>query len=262
MSRFQENPNEKSLRKGLRLLEMLAFAPRPRTVTDLAREADIGTSNAHRLLAVLTELGYVQQDGPRGGYFATLWLNELGTAVGDRIDIRQLLAPQLRQINEITEEAVGIAIWRDGGTTLITRLESRHPVRMYTRMGSRIPSHRTSGGRILLAFRSDAEIEAYAAANLPAGSGRKEATLALRREMAQIREERVARARDVWLEGLAGIAVPIMQGGEVFAALNVSGPTERLTPERDAFFLKQLRITARAMEQVLSGRSAKTAGDD
>src|SRR5690606_24819190 len=120
-----------------------------------------------RLLSVLAELGYVRQDGPRAGYFATPWLSELGTAVGDRIDLRQLLGPQLRALNEATGEAVGIGIWRDGGTTLIARLESHHPVRMYTRLGSRIPSHLTSGGRVMLAYLTPAEIDGYMAVNLP-----------------------------------------------------------------------------------------------
>ena len=256
MSRFQDTPNEKSLRKGLRLLEILAFSPRPRSVSDLAREAGITASNAHRLLSVLTELGYVQQDGPRAGYFATLWLNELGIAVGDRIDMRQLLAPQLRALNESTEEAVGIAIWRDGGTTLIARLESRHPVRLYTRLGSRLPSHLTSGGQVLLAFRPDAEFEDYVRANIPNGPSRAEAVQALRNTMAKVREERVARVRDGWLEGLSGIAVPLFHGGEVFAALNVSGPTERFTTENMESFLKQLRSSARVMEQLIHGRGA------
>lgn len=254
--RFHRTSNEKSLRKGLRLLEILAFSPKPRTVSELAQEAEIGASNVHRLLTVLTELGYVQQDGPRAGYFATPWLNELGTAVADRIDLRQLLAPHLRDLNEATQEAVGIAIWRDGGTSLIARLESPQPVRMYTWLGSRIPSHRTSGGQILLANRPHGEIEQYLAANFPPAPNRDRTLATLRELLTRVRAERVAMTRDVWMPGLSGVAVPLFHGVEVVASLNVSGPSERFRGDRTARLIAQLRKTAAQMERAMSGGGA------
>lgn len=213
----------------------------------------MGASNVHRLLSVLAELGYVRQDGPRAGYFATPWLNELGTAVGDRIDLRQLLGPQLRALNEATEEAVGIAIWREGGTTLISRLESPQPVRLYTRLGSRIPSHMTSGGRVLLAHRPPSDIDAYMAAHFLPEPGRDAEVADVLRMLARVRQERVARVSGAWMPGLAGIAVPLFHGGEVIAAVNVSGPSDRFTADRMETFHGCLRSTVVQMERAISG---------
>jgi IclR family acetate operon transcriptional repressor len=213
----------------------------------------MGPSNAHRLLSVLTELGYVRQQGARGGYFATPWLSELGAAVTERIDLRQVLAPQLEALNRVTEEAVSISVWRDGGTTLVARVESRYPARIYTRLGSRIPSHLTAGGLVLLAHRPQPEIDKYVAEHFAPAPDRRDTVSALHRRLASVREERVARVRGTWIPGLCGIAVPLFHAGEVAAAIHVSGPAERLTDDRLDAILVKLREAVAGMEPLLGG---------
>ncbi|HSP26593.1 MAG TPA: helix-turn-helix domain-containing protein, partial [Saliniramus sp.] len=68
---------DKTLLKGLALLEALARSPQPRGVTDLAREQGIGRSNAHRTLQTLAAAGFVKQD-ETSAYSCTLKLFELG----------------------------------------------------------------------------------------------------------------------------------------------------------------------------------------
>lgn len=253
MSRIAVSGTEKSLRKGLRILEILAFSDRPRTVSEIAREAEIGASNAHRLLAVLGEVGYVRQRGARGGYFATPWLSELGAAVAERIDLRQILAPQLQALNHATGEAISVSVWQDGGSTLIARVQSLYPARIYTRLGSRIPSHLTSGGLVLLAHRPVLEIEDYISRHFPPAPDRREAVATLHRTLAQVRAERAARVSGAWIPGVCGVGVPLFHAGEVVAAIHATGPAERLGEQRLDQILVALRAAVAEMEPLLGG---------
>ena len=53
-----------ALTTGLRTLELLVSAHTPLGVTEIAGQLDLDKANAHRTLAALVRLGYVEQDPP------------------------------------------------------------------------------------------------------------------------------------------------------------------------------------------------------
>ncbi|MEV1239812.1 IclR family transcriptional regulator [Nonomuraea sp. NPDC050022] len=94
-------------------------------------------------------------------------------------------------------------------------------------MGQRTPSHATSSGKVLLAF---------GALWLPAEPARftpSTLTEAGRLGLAEIRERGWATTVEELEVGLNAVAAPIRgSDGSVVAAVSVSGPSYRLTPER------------------------------
>ena len=63
------------------VLEFLARAGGPVRLSTIAEQLNLQKSNVHRLLATLTELGYVVQEPETGRYALTLRMWELGAAV-------------------------------------------------------------------------------------------------------------------------------------------------------------------------------------
>ena len=88
---------EKTLLKGLSLLEAIARSPEPRGVSEVAAELGMTRSNAHRLLQTLTKARFAVHDPVQGQYSASLKLFELGMLLGARIDVRAVARPIMHQ---------------------------------------------------------------------------------------------------------------------------------------------------------------------
>jgi DNA-binding IclR family transcriptional regulator len=251
---------ERTLFKGMQLLETIAVSSEPRRISDLARELGLQPSNVHRLLKTLTSLHYVQQHGTRGGYSATPRLFEMGMAVGDRIDVRTVSKPLLRQLAERSGEAVGLSILNEGAPLMIERVDLRGHAKAYTLMGLRTPANCTSAGLVLLAFAS-AEVVAKAMKD-PVRYSSKTVTSAhkLRERLETIRRAGYVIVRDEWQPGLGGIAAPVLRGGQAVAAINISGATERLTQEVLEGFVPMLRDGTQKIAALLGERGPVLCG--
>lgn len=105
---------EKTLAKGLDLLEALVAMGEPASVTRLANMQGLYKSNVHRLLRTLAARGYVSQT-ESGLYLPTLRLTELGLAVSERGDLAGLAQPALSRIAAESASAAYLIVARRGG---------------------------------------------------------------------------------------------------------------------------------------------------
>jgi IclR family pca regulon transcriptional regulator len=130
----------------------------------------------------------------------------------------------------------------------VQRQHAKRILPMSPTLGSRLPAHAVSMGRVLLAGLPDEHLEAYLASAELAALTR--ATLTdrdrLRAALLAVREQGWA-----WIDGeldesICGLAVPVRdRGGATIAALNVSLPAGQFTQEQAvAQFLGELRVTA------------------
>ncbi len=213
-----------ALGKGLVVLEAGASAPGPVRVSHLATELDMQKSSVHRVLQTLVDEGWVVQDPQTDLYSATLKLWELGTAVANRVPLKQAATPVLHELHRRTGDTVSLTV-RDGDDVLyLDKVLSPRPVGFTTRVGSRVPAPLTVGGRAMLAYEDDAAatVERVAAA-LPEGA------LDVARALADIERARtdgyvVGRGRAE--RGIVGIAAAVPgPGGRAVAGLTVSSPS-------------------------------------
>jgi DNA-binding IclR family transcriptional regulator len=85
-----------ALATGLRTLELLVGSHTPLGVTEIAEQLGLDKANAHRTLAALVRLGYVEQDASTRRYGATVKVVELARSVLDPRDLTVVAAPHLR----------------------------------------------------------------------------------------------------------------------------------------------------------------------
>jgi len=221
---------EKSLFKGLRVLEVLALSDRPLGVAELARDVGLVNSNVHRLLQTLAASGYVRQDAASGHYTCTLKLWEYGAQVAARIDLCRVSRPHLQRLARRTSETVHLSILDNGTVLELDKIESAHAVRAYSRIGGRAPAHCVSSGKALLAFAAtDAvrdlgrRLERYSPRTIVRADE-------LERELARVRRQGFAINRGEWRESVSGLAAPVLDSaGQAIAAVGISGPAERLS---------------------------------
>ena len=122
-------------------------------------------------------------------------------------------------------------------------------------LGSRLPAHATSTGRVLLAALPPAELELWLAERelprLTAHTATEGA--ALRALLQQVREQDYCMAREEHELGVQALAVPLRNmGGQTLAALNLVTSPQRMEPATMlAQLLPLLQEAARELRPLL-----------
>jgi len=247
-----------SFARGLAVIEAFDREHAAMTLSEVARRAGLTRAAARRLLLTLCELGYAESDG-RLFSLRPKVLN-LGFAFLHAQGIWDLAQPYLVELVERIHESCSIAVLDRRDIVYVARVPTRTRIMSINLgIGSRLPAHATSLGRVLLAALPEAELDALLAdsAPLPAYTERTITDPAeLKRRVAQVR-------RDGWcildqeLElGLRSIAVPLHgPGNRVVAALNAGLQASRFT--LDAMKQKVLPEMLRTAAQISTALGAR-----
>jgi DNA-binding IclR family transcriptional regulator len=137
-----------SLDRALVLLDELANGPK--TLDQLAERLSVHKSTVFRLLRTLESHRFVQRNGVRYYRLGTS-LFEMAFRALDERDVRRSVEPALRALNAETGHTVHLASYEDGEVIYIDKYESRHNVRMYSRIGRRAALHCTAVAKVLVA---------------------------------------------------------------------------------------------------------------
>lgn len=240
---MKEQDLVQSVDRALTILEILKDSGEGIGVTELGGRVGLHKSTVYRLLATLARRGYVEQDPVTERYSLGLKLVELGSAVLERLELRDLARPYLKELMEASQEVVHLVVLQDGEVVYIDKVECPGPVKMYSQLGRRVPAHATAVGKVLLAFLPPESREAIIARGLPALTPN---TITdperLRAELERIRERGYAFDCEENELGIRCVAGPIFShAGQVVAAFSISGLAMRLTLGRMEELAKLVR---------------------
>ncbi|MBV9820014.1 MAG: IclR family transcriptional regulator [Solirubrobacterales bacterium] len=251
-SREEPRPTERgtaAIDRGAELLVRVLESDEPVALADLAAASGIPKSTASRLLSALERQGLITQDGLRGRLRPGPAILRVAARSLLERSVTELAGPSLDALGELTGETVNLAVPAPQGVEHLAQVESRHFLGAGQWLGRTVDYHCTAVGKIFMAFGR---------APLPAAppSAMTARTITspsrLRDELATVRAESFAAAVDELEIGLAAIAAPVTgAGGEVVAALSISGPTIRMTDARIAQLRPILIDEARALSDRL-----------
>jgi IclR family acetate operon transcriptional repressor len=241
-----------SVDNALRILQMVRDSGQVR-VSDAAAELGIARSTAHRLLAMLVYRDFAVQAEDRsyrpGPAIAAEPLRGEPTQ-----RLRQVMRPHMEVLCDQVAETVNLVVRLGTQTRFLHTVESAQVLRVTDRQGTILPAWKTSGGKALLAELPDAQLTAL----LRGANGRppEGMTTAERRglvnELRLVRDQGYAENIEESESGVCAIGLCVRdKAGEPVAALSVSAPSVRYTPDRSRLFLRELRTTvARARVDV------------
>lgn len=221
--------------RALAILETLAEAGRPMGLVELSTRVGLHASTVHRLLATLGKRKFVVQDPQTGRYRLGMRAFEVGSAAIQQVELREIARPFLRWLMEETQETANLAVLMDGEVVYIDQVESQNLVRMFTRVGRRVPAHCTGVGKILLAGLSDDEVmRVLDARGLPRFTPHTIVDLReLLKELQRVRASGYALDNEEREVGVRCVAGPVRDHeGRVVAAVSISGPSSRITEDR------------------------------
>lgn len=218
-----------SLERGLAILSCFSERRPLLGISDLARSVGLNKSTAHRYVATLTALGYLQQDLPSRKYRLGLRVIDLGFAAVNSMELSRVAAPFLRALCEETGHTTSLTVLDGVDVLYVARYrsarENRYGIDLNLHVGSRLPAYCTSMGKVLLAYQPPEQ-----AARLidrmdltRRGPNTLTAREGLVGALAQVRRTGLAVNDEELAPGVKALAVPVRDGfGEVVAAVGLA----------------------------------------
>jgi IclR family transcriptional regulator, acetate operon repressor len=235
--------------RGADLLVRVLESEEPVALTELATAAGLPKSTASRLVSALERRGLIEQDGERGRLRpgpAILRVAERGMLERNLVELAR---PSLDALSEACGETINLAVPAHHGVEHVAQVDSRHFLGAGQWLGRAVGYEHSANGKVFAAFGR----APVAAGTGSTGTG--SAGPARTRELQAVLNDGFATSIDELEVGLSAIAAPVRGArGEVIAALSISGPTLRMTPERIAELRKLLISEAGALSRRLGHR--------
>jgi DNA-binding IclR family transcriptional regulator len=234
----------RSIGRALKVLDCFN-GKSPLALKEIGIRTGLPESSLFRVLLTLEKHGYLRQavDGtyqlaPKLRFG---WIIEQGNALRDKV------RPELERLAQRFNETASMAYLFDDRIHVVDSIETFHEIRMSNRIGRVLPPHCSALGKAITAFQdrglAEQIVEVYGLTR------RTDHTITDRSrlfdEFAEIRRTGIACDREESIMGgICYSAALRPEGRQVVAAISLSTPVVRMTPERDAETRKAVLETA------------------
>lgn len=237
-----------SVDRALALLEILAAGgPQGLALREVTTRSGLSKGSAHRLLRALMHRRFVEQTTPDQHY-------RLGSAMSLLLgqfergeNLAMLMAPALTAISQQTQELVHLGRLEGPHVHYLDKVEPVRALRVWSRVGKEAPAARTAMGRAILAAEGvrGAALAPYAQVSDQTPDVQASATgdpaparPVTAERLAEVVEEARTRGWAAEIEenepGIACVGVALTRPGDRSIAVSVTGPIDRMGPERRA----------------------------
>ena len=253
-----DTPADSPTLRTFRLLQHIASGGKTANLSELSRETGINRATAMRLLEDLEEAGVIERG--RGGHRPGIELLKLAATSLSGQDLPGLARSVMERLGAQLGLTVYLAIRQGRNILYLLREVPQTPLVSNISIGSVIPAHLTTPGRVLLAQCSEKEIEELLGPDpLEKANSQGPSTLAeLRPLLGAARADGFAWSESGFEAGISSCAAPVLgRDGQAIAAISVVGPSESFAPDGDRHFrgIVQGSVTgaARDLSDLLRG---------
>ena len=226
------SPSVGVISKVLRILEALQGSSAGLGLKAICDRTGIHKSTAHRFLKHLERERYLIRT-EAGAYLIGPRLSQLSARGNQEATLQAVARPILWELWKSTKETVNLAVLDQRTALYVDVIESPHEFRLSSRVGTRRSVHVTALGKALVAFLPRETQEtildsiAFQAAT-PRTIGN---LVQFRQELEKVRREGYAVDDEEAVQGARCVSAPILNSaGEPIAAVSVSGPVTRVSP--------------------------------
>ena len=213
--------------RAFKLLRHIAAGDSVANMSQTARALGISRTTLIRLTATL-EAERMIEPRPEGGYRLGLGLAGLAAQALFAAEIVQLADPRLAELADRLGLSAHLGVLEGREILYVGRRAPNLHLVSNVRIGSRLPAHATSLGRIILAFTPRETVtQLFAGVRLKATTAKTPVSLAaLVRQIDRDRAEGLAWSESHFEIGISSVAAPVFDHtGAVAGAINVTGPT-------------------------------------
>jgi DNA-binding IclR family transcriptional regulator len=247
----------KVLEKTLRVLDLFTVERPSWSATEVARELEMPTATAHRIVRALEARSYLAKVDSRYRLgFAAIDLGQRATA---SVDLRARLGGVLRELARMTGETALLTVYDESrhGSLCIDRIETTHDLRLSIEVGRVTPIHAGASAKALLAFLEEPIVEDILSRPLERlARGTVVDRRKLRAELEQVRARGWAFSYEENNVGAWGLAAPILVGGRAVASVGFAAPTARHSKSSMRSLTKLVLAAARDSEARLDSSAS------
>jgi DNA-binding IclR family transcriptional regulator len=233
----------------LTVLDAFSGRSAPVSAPELCKSLKMTKNMVHRALSLLEAEGLVIRNrteqlyelGPRVLTFAN-------TADDESDEINDVSRPYMEMLHELTGESIFLGIIVGRNRVVIDKIEGTGRRIAHTQRGLAVPLHAGKQSRVLLAFLSDAEIEAYLRTAPPVSEfsnlfvdAAHETTKDVWHDIQVVRQQGYIAWRNPRQYGGTYVAFPVLDGeNRPHAVISVGAPMERMSLEDIERLLPQM----------------------
>lgn len=219
------------IEKTFLVLEGLAEYENAVSLAKLTERTKLPKPTVYRIVQSLMEIGYVAQD-EAARYSLTTKLGGL-TRRGEESELKMRALPHMESLYRQFNETVNLGVLDGLGVRYVHILETSRPLRMMVQPNVRDEFYCTAVGRAIAAFLPKAEQDSLvkAAALRPLTPRTVRTKEELREKLAETRARGWAIDDEETVMGVICFAVPLVVGGRPVAAISITMPNTRLTPD-------------------------------
>jgi len=245
-----------SLANAIALLKTFSEKDVELGISELSKRLGLAKSTVHRMATTLVIGGLLEKNPANDKYRLGLTLFSLGGLVRRRLDVPSVARPILQELKSELNETVLLGVLDGPEVVYLFHFESTHAIRMQSDIGVRKGSLCTGEGQVMLAFKSDVEIDKALSGPI---EQRTNFTITdpdqLRKKLLKIRAQGYCVEDQESEVGMRCIAAPIFNmNGEVVAGVGLAGPIHRMDDDTIIRYIPPVQDTARAVSQRLGYR--------
>ena len=223
-----------AVRRAIAVLKAFSDDAPEMGVTEVSRKVNLHKSTVYRLLSAFEGEGLIAKNPETGKNRIGPELIVLGEQVLRHTDVHRVALPFLRDMADRTGETVDLEVLSGGNVVTIEEIAGKHVVAAAGAIGMPWAAHATSTGKVLLAFQPPEKQRQILVRTLKKFTPRTITdSKVLSRDLIKIREQGYAVSYGELEDHLIAIGLPIRsRNGDAIAAVSISGPDTRLTPDK------------------------------
>jgi IclR family KDG regulon transcriptional repressor len=206
-------------------------------VSELSVRLAMPKATVYRFLQTMKTLGFVRQEADSERYGLAMKLYELGTKALQYPQLVEMARHRMQMLADVTGETVHLGTLIESEIIYVHKVDSRHMLGMYSKVGRRAPLHNTAIGKVLMAWEhperrelimQGMDFKRFRDKTITT----KEAYLA---ELERTRAQGFGEDREEFDEHICCLGVPIFDRlNHPVAGLSVSFPTFRFDESKTA----------------------------
>jgi DNA-binding IclR family transcriptional regulator len=206
-----------ALEKGLDVIELLAAAKSPLSLSAIATSLGRSPGELFRMLQVLEFKGFITTAENGSGYVLTNKLFALAMTQAPVRSLVEIALPVLRKLTNDIRQSAHIAVASEDQIVVITRIERPGDLGFSVRIGYRRDLAGAASGLVLFAYQSDAVRRSWLKRCRLKGAAAE--SFIARANVVRKRGHHEAASH--FVRGIVDLSAPILRGDSAVAALTV-----------------------------------------
>jgi IclR family transcriptional regulator, KDG regulon repressor len=226
-------PGTQAVLRAIALLKSFTDDEPELGLSELARRVSLNKTTTYRLLTALESEAMVIRNPATDAYRLGPQAIALGGHAQRANDLLFASRPELEALAQQTGETVTLEVLAGSDVMVVSEVMGNHVLGASQEVGTRWPAHKTSTGKVMLAYLTQEQI---AQMGVPA---------VVRGQLPMIREQGYAIADGELEEDYVAIGAPILDHrGFVVAAISAGGPATRFSASRIAAMVEKVKQSA------------------